>query len=137
MARYPGAQAVLYLSSSGATAAVNVPNLTQFGVDSPQDFVDVTAANDTCKTWVKTNIPDYGGSADVWFDDANTAALYTAAASTTACKMYCYPSANAATKYFYGTAWVVISNFSSGGVNGGAKCTLTWKAAGTWAQFVA
>ena len=137
MARYPGGQAVVYLSASGATAAVNVPNLTMFGIDTPRAMIDVTACNDANKKYVPSGIPDYGGKMDVWFDDTNTAALFTAATSSTACSMYCYPSANAAGRYFSGTAWVSVDNFQSGGIGGGAKLAISWKAAGTWAQTLA
>jgi hypothetical protein len=137
VARYPGSQSVIYLATTSAGAAVNVPNLTKFGIGTPQSLIDVTACNDTNKTYLKDNIPDYKGSFDVWFDDTNTANLFTAAAQTAGCKMYCYPSANAAGRYWHGPAWVVISNFDSGGIGGGAKLSVTWGASGAWAAVLA
>lgn len=133
MARYLGTKAVAYISASGSTAAVNVPNLTKFGVGNARSMNDVTACNDANMRYLP-GLPDYKGSLDVFFDDTNTAALFTSAASTDGVLMYLYPSAAAPTRYFYGPAWVSITSFDSGGINGPAKVSLDWAANGTWAE---
>lgn len=131
MARYLGQKAVAYISASGSTAAVNVPNLSKFGIGNARDLVDVTACGDANMTYLPS-LPDYKGSLEVFFDDANSAALFTAAASTDGVNMYLYPSADAASRYWYGQAWVSITDFDSGGISGPAKVSLEWGAKGTW-----
>ena len=131
MARYLGQKAVVYMSASGSTAAVNVPNLEKFGIQFPRNLVDVTCCNDANKQYLQ-DLPDFKGSFDVLFNDANTAALFTSAASSDGVLMYCYPSAAAPTKYWYGPAWASVQSFDSGGVSGKAKLQLNWGANGTW-----
>ena len=133
MARYLGNKSVAYISASGTTAAVDVPNLSKFGVGNARALVDVTACNDANMKYLP-GLPDYKGSLEVFFDDANTAALFTAAASSDGVLMYLYPSALAPARYFYGPAWVSITNFDSGGIGGPAKVSLDWAANGTWTQ---
>ncbi len=130
MARYLGSKSVLYLSASGASAAISVPNLTKFNLSNARKLVDVTACADTNMTYLP-GLPDFKGSFEVFFDDTNTAALFTASSSSTANKFYLYPSSDAATLYFYGTAWPSLSNFDSGGVGGGIKLSFEFAAAST------
>lgn len=131
MGRYLGTKSVLYVSSAVATAAANLPDLTQFSIDNSKALVDVTACGDPHMKYVPA-LSDFKGESEIFFDDANTAALFVAAASTTGVNMYAYPSSDCPTLYAYGTAWIAGTKFSTGGVNAPIKVSFNWGAKGTW-----
>jgi hypothetical protein len=101
---YHGKTGVVYMSASGAGTASNVVQLTKWSLQRDTDKVDVTSFNDPNKIFVQ-GTPNLQGSLSGWWD-SDSDQLFDAAESTTAVKMYLYPSANASTVYFYGTAWV-------------------------------
>lgn len=130
MALYHGRKGVVYMSVSGSGTAVTVVGLNSWSLDMPTDYVEVTAFGDSNKTYVQ-GLPDASGSLSGFWDDTSDA-LYDASRSTTGVKMYLYPSADVATKYWYGPAWV---DFSISTANADAvKVSASFKANGAWGQ---
>jgi hypothetical protein len=129
MARYHGKKGQVMISTSGSgTASVIV--LSKWSLNMPTDKVDVTSFGDGNKVKV-TGFKDITGQLAGFWDDTD-ASLFTAADSTTACKFYLYPSSDAPTKYWYGTAWLDASIETD--VNGAVAVTSNFDAAGTWAR---
>jgi hypothetical protein len=127
---YHGKTGVVYMSSTGAGTAVNVVQLTEWSLDRDTDKSDVTSFNDPNKIFVQ-GTPNLAGRLSGWWD-SDSDQLFDAAESTTAVKMYLYPSANAATVYFYGTAWVDAS--ISVPVTGGIAVSANFVAASGWGR---
>lgn len=131
MARYHGKSGVVYMSVSGSGTATSVTALRSWTLNAPTDKVEVTAFGDSNKQYVQ-GLPDFTGSLAGWWDDTSDT-LYDASRSTTAVKMYLYPSSDAATKYWYGTAWV---DFSIDTANdAGVSISGDWAAGGNWGQM--
>lgn len=130
MARYAGRSGVIYQSTSGSGSATNVANAQKWSLQFPRDLIEVTALGDSNKTYVQ-GLSDVKGSATVFYDDSATAALFTSAASSDGVKLYLYPSSTAATKYFYGPAWVQVSDFTVE-VSGAVTMQIQWGANGAW-----
>ena len=107
MAVYPARKGVIYLSTSGSTSASATLHLNKWSIDSSTDKIDVTSFGDTNKTYVQ-GLPDIKGTFSGFFDDLETK-IATAAASSTGCIMYLYPSSDAPTKYKCGPAWLDFS----------------------------
>lgn len=130
MARYHAKKGVVYMSTSGSGDAVNVTALNAWTLSSAADRVEVTAFGDTNKQWVQ-GLPDVSGTLSGWWDDTSDQ-LYDGAQSSDGVKMYLYPSSDAASKYFYGPAWVdfSIDTTSSGAVS----ISGTFAANGAWGQ---
>lgn len=131
MARYHGKKGVVYMSTSGSGTAVLVASLNSWSLNSPTDKVEVTAFADTNKVYVQ-GLPDISGSISGFFDDTSDA-LYDASRSTDGVKMYLYPSSDAATKYWYGTAWVDFSIECP--ADGPVSISADFVAAGAWGQM--
>lgn len=129
MAKYSGRRGVVYMSTSGTGTAVNVANLTSWSLNMATDRFDVTSFTDTNKTYVQ-GLRDISGQFQGFFDDTATAALFTAAESADAVKIYLYPSADAAARYFYGTAFLDMS--ISTPVNGAVTVNGSFAAASSW-----
>ena len=104
MARYHGRQGRVYISTTGAGAAVMVGALTEWSLDGTQDRVDVTAFGDGNKQYV-LGLRDVSGTISGWWDDTIDT-VFDAAASADGCRIYLYPSNDAPTKYWYGPAWL-------------------------------
>ena len=132
MARYHGRRGRLFLSTSGATAAVSVASLTNWSIDMDTDREEVTAFGDNNKVYVQ-GLKDISGSFAGFWDDTDST-IFTAQDSATAPKMYLYPDfTNAPTKYWYGTAWVSASVETE--VGGAVKVSGSFAAASDWARF--
>ena len=129
MARYHGKKGVVYMSTTGSGTAVAVGNLTEWSISYATDRIDVTSFGDTNRVYVQ-GLRNVTGSFKGWFDDSATKALFDAADSADGIKMYLYPSADAATRYFYGTAFVDTSIQT--GVAGAVSISGTFAAAGGW-----
>ena len=130
MARYHGQQGRVYLSTSGSGTAVQAVALSSWSLNQPTDRVEVTAFEDANKTYVQGK-RDVSGQFSGFWDDTDDA-LFDASESSTAVKLYLYPSADAPTKYWYGTAWVDAS--IEVGVDGAASISGSFQAAGSWAR---
>jgi hypothetical protein len=107
LAKYSGGSAVVYLSTSDAGAATTVLGLNAWSLNMPTDKYEVTEFGDTNKTYVQ-GLPDTTGSISGFWDDTDDN-IYDASRSSDGCNMYLYPSSNAATKYWYGKAWMDFS----------------------------
>lgn len=104
MARYAGKKGTVYLSTSGSGNAVAVVSLTKWTLDMQTEKIDVTAFNDGNKQYVQ-GFKDTKGDISGFWDDAEDT-IFDGADSSDGVKMYLYPSADAAAKYFYGTAFL-------------------------------
>ena len=131
MSVYAGRNGVVYMSTSASGTASQVIKLTQWTLDQSTDKIDVTAFGDSNKTYVQ-GLKDLQGSFSGFFDDTESKP-FTAADSTDGCKLYLYPSANAPTKYWYGTAWLDVSVDTS--VADAVKISGSFAAASSWTRL--
>ena len=131
MAKYHGQRGRVYMSTSGSGTAVLAVALSSWSLDMPTDLVEVTSFEDSNKVYVQGK-KDISGSFSGFWDDQDDS-MFDAADSTTPVKMYIYPSADAATRYFYGTAWVDAS--LEGGVDGAVTVAANFKAATSWSRM--
>lgn len=131
MARYAGRKGVVYLSTSGSGTAASIIGLDKWSLNMPTDKIEVTAFGDGNKTYVQ-GLPDVDGQISGWWDDTDDN-LYDASRSTSAVKMYLYPSSDVTTKYWYGTAWVDFSIQTD--VKGAPAVSGSFKGASTWGQM--
>jgi hypothetical protein len=104
MARYHGKSAVIYMSTSGSTAATTTVSLSGYTADFTTDKVETTSFGDPNKTYVQ-GLKDIKGSFTGFLDDTGLA-IFTAADSTDGIKLYLYPSSASPTVYWYGPAWL-------------------------------
>lgn len=130
MARYAARKGLIYLATSGSGAASPVTAASSWNLDRSTDKIDVTAFGDANKVYVQ-GLPDLQGSFEAFWDDTDTA-LFTAAASTAAVRMYLYPSSDALAKYAYGLAWIDASIDCS--VADAVKISGEFVAGGSWSQ---
>ena len=130
MARYHGRQGRVYISTSAAGMAVNVGALTEWSLDGTQDRVDVTAFADANKQYV-LGLRDVSGTISGWWDDTIDT-VFDASDSADGCRIYLYPSNDAATKYWYGPAWLDASVTT--GVADAVRITANFVARGDWGR---
>lgn len=128
MAAYAGRKGVVYLSTTGSGAAINVIKLNAWTINKTTDKIDVTSFGDANKTYVQ-GLPDVQGTVAGNWDDTETKP-FAAAASTDGCKMYLYPSADKAGSYHYGPAWLDMSMDVS--VSGAVTVSGSFAANGSW-----
>lgn len=128
MARYHGKRGRVMMSTNGSGNAVRVLNIKSYSLSFETEKVDVTAMEDANKVYVQ-GLPDVSGDITFEWDDADPT-LYNASRSADGIKMYIYPSVDALTKYFYGTAWVdySIEQAQDSSVSG----SVSFVAAGPW-----
>lgn len=101
-ANYHGKSGVVYMSTTGSGTAV-VVRLSKWSLNRATDKAETTSFGDGNKTYVQ-GLPDLKVSLSGFWDSGDDS-FFTGAESTDGVKMYLYPSANAPSKYFYGTAW--------------------------------
>jgi hypothetical protein len=130
MAKYHGKSSVIYVSTTGTSAAVPVVGLMEWSLSRTTDRVESTEFGASNKTYVQ-GLPDVSGTINGYWDNSE-ATLYTASTSTDGCKIYIYESSAATTKYFYGPAWLDYSESSS--VSDAVKVSLTFAANGNWGR---
>lgn len=118
------------MSTTGAGTAVQAVALTSWSLDMPTDRVEVTSFEDANKVYVQGK-RDISGEFSGFWDDTDDA-LFDASESTTPVKLYLYPSADAPTSYFYGTAWVDAS--IEVGVDGAVAISGSFQAATAWSR---
>ena len=131
MARYHGRKGVVYISTSGSTAAVAAVALRSWQLNMPTDKVEVTAFGDVNKQYV-VGLPDVSGTLAGWWDDQSDQ-LYDASRSTDGVKLYLYPSSDATSKYWYGPAWVDFTIDVSN--DQGVSISAAFSANGAWGQL--
>jgi hypothetical protein len=130
MAAYAGRKGVVYMSATGSGDAVSVVNMKAWSLNMPTDKIEVTAFGAANKSYVQ-GLPDATGDMSGWWDDTSDA-LYDAAQSADGVKLYLYPSSEAATKYWYGPAWVDFS--INVDVGGAVEVSASFVANGSWGQ---
>jgi hypothetical protein len=104
MARYHGKSGVLYMSTTGSSAATTIASLSAFSLDLSTDKVETTSFLDPNKTYVQ-GLKDIKGTFSGFLDDT-ALSLFTSADSTDGVKLYLYPSSASPTVYWYGPAWL-------------------------------
>jgi hypothetical protein len=129
LAKYHGKRGVVYFSTTGTGAAVNVANLSSWSLNFATDKAETTSFTETNKTYVQ-GLKDVSGDFQGFFDDVTTAALFTAADSADGIKAYLYVSSDATTRYFYGPAWIDMSIAVP--VGGAVTVSGTIAANGSW-----
>lgn len=130
MAVYAGRNGVVYLSTTGSGTATNVIKLNQWTINRTADKIEVTSFGDANKTYV-LGLPDLQGTLSGFWDDTESKP-FTAAASSSGCKLYLYPSADIPTKFWSGPAWLDISVDTS--VSGAITLSGSFAANGSWAN---
>lgn len=130
MAAYAGRVGVVYMSTTGSGTASTVIKLNHWTINRTTDKIEVTSFGDTNKTYVQ-GLPDLQGTLSGFWDDTESKP-FTAAASSTGCKLYLYPSSDITTKYWYGPAWLDISMDTA--VNGAVGITSQFVANGSWSN---
>jgi hypothetical protein len=131
MARYHGKKGVLYISTSASGTASAAIGLSTWSLNMATDKVDVSAFGDTNKTYVQ-GLKDLQGAFSGFWDDTETK-VFGAADSADGCKLYLYPSSDAPTKYWYGTAWLDASIDT--GVSAAVAISGTFVAASSWSRM--
>jgi hypothetical protein len=131
VAAYAGRKGVVYMSTTSGGTAVSVVNMKSWSLSMPTDKIEVTAFGDVNKKYVQ-GLPDATGDMSGWWDDTSDA-LYDGSQSSGGVKLYLYPSADAATKYWYGPAWVDFSIDCD--VNGAVEVSASFVANGAWGQL--
>lgn len=126
---YHGKSGVIYMSTSASGTATTVGRLSKWSLDQSTDTVEVTSFGDTNKVYVQ-GLKDLKGSFSGFWEDTTT--LFTAADSTDGVKLYLYPSSNAPTKYWYGTAWLNASIDTDN--NGAVTLNGNFVAASSWGR---
>jgi hypothetical protein len=94
------------------------------------DKIDVTAFGDPNKQYVQ-GLRDLTGDLSGFWDNADDK-LFDAAESADPVRIYLYPSSDAPTFYWYGTAWVDAS--LEVGVSDAVTVSATFAAASAWAR---
>lgn len=113
--------------TSGATGvATTISSKNKWSLDQKVDTFEVTAFEDTNKSYV-VGLPDAQGSVEGFWDSADTN-VYNLIGSSVARPLYIYPDVtNNATTYFFTTAF--FSTKGDGAVNSAVNFSLTFNAA--------
>ena len=130
MAVYSGRTGVVYMSTTGTGAASNVIKLTRWSLDQSQDAQEVTSFGDTNRTYV-VGFKDVQGEFEGFWDETETKP-FVGADSSDGVKLYLYPASGAATKYWYGPAWVDASIEAP--VDGPVAISGSFRANGAWGR---
>lgn len=129
-ARYHGKSGAVYIGTTSA-AVPTVITMATWSLSMTRDRVDVTSFQDANKQYVQ-GLPDISGDISGFWDDTSDV-LYDAAASVGAVKMYLYPSTAAASKYWYGTAFLDFK--INNAVSGAVEISGTFAGASDWGQY--
>lgn len=127
MARIAGRQGRVYLQIPSTGEATPLAFVNKWSLVSTVDKIEVTALEDSNKTYV-SGLPDATGTMEGFFDDAS-AQTYTAATDGIARKFYLYPNKTASTTYWFGT---ILPDFTvNGDVAGAVAFSSSFNAAST------
>jgi hypothetical protein len=130
--RYHAKKGVIYMSTSGTTAAVLVGQYRAYTLDLSTDDVDSTVFGATNRTSL-IGFPAFRGTLEgFWVSDDTT--LRQAAASADGTNLYIYPSSDAPSKYAGGPAWVDMS--LRGAIDQAVGITANWRANGNWSNVL-
>lgn len=127
MPRIGGRFGRVYLGTTQAAQASELPFVGNWSLNAETDFIDVTAMGDAGKVYVP-GLPDQAGDLGGFMDDA-TQTLYVAAVDGLDRRFYLYPTVNVPTLYFFGTVFVSAS--FSAEKDGAAEFSGNWAAATT------
>lgn len=130
MARYHGSRGAAYLATTGSGTAAPAVSLSAWTLDRATDKADVTAFQDSNKTYVQ-GLPDIKGTLSGFFDSSDDA-LFDGADSSDGVKLYLYPSTLAPTIYHYGPAWLDAS--ISVDAKGAITVSGSFVASGAWGR---
>ena len=131
MARNAGSSGRLYFALASGGSAESVAYLSKWSLSQSTDTYDVTAFEDTTKTYVAGK-PDASGQFSGFWDDA-TVQSYTAALDGVARKIYLYPKTPSGTgPYWFGTAFLDFSIDVD--ANGATTISGNFKAATSFAK---
>lgn len=129
MARSAGRKGRVYtdITPGGGGTATPLPFVAKWTVNAATNNIDVSAMEDSNKTYV-ADLPDSSGTISGFMDDASRQ-TYDAALDGVARKFYLYSQATDLSKpYWYGT---VLWDFNAdGGVAQGVNFSAKWNAAG-------
>jgi hypothetical protein len=127
-APYHGKSGVVYMSTSASGTAASVLQLNAWSINRTTDKVEVSSFGDGNKVYVQ-GLPDLQGTLGGFWNDGESKP-FTGAASTDGVKLYLYPSSNAPSKYWYGTAWLDVSMDTS--ASGAVALSGQFAAASSW-----
>jgi hypothetical protein len=128
MARRAGRNAGIYVGTTTSAAASPLTFQNKWSMNFESEKIDVTAFQDTNKTYV-AGIADAMGDFSGWYDDA-TAQTLTAAIDGLSRRFYLYPdTVNNPAQYFFGTIFVDFSVEAE--VQGAVQVAAKWNAATT------
>lgn len=130
MSKVHGQSGAIYISASGATAAVQQCALSSWTLDLTSDTAEVTSFCDANKTYVKGK-KDLKGSFSGFYDTADDA-VFIAADSVDGVNVYLYPDMNTPAKFWSGPAWLNAS--ISVGVSGPVTISGDFMANGSWTR---
>lgn len=121
-----GKGAIVYLSP-GTGAAVPVSEQVDWSIDFDQPLVDVTPLNSSWKNFVK-GLMGWTAAFSGNFDYTSNL-LWSASIAATKSNIYLYPlGASDMTKYYWGTAWIILGKIASGSTT--SKAASSFKATG-------
>ena len=125
MARLHGRFGRVYIAVASGAAASPIPYFNTWQINHTTDKTEVTAFEDTNKTYL-AGLPDAAGTFAGFYDDA-TAQTYTAAVDGLARNFYLYPNRSTNTQYWFGT---ILPDFTvDGSVSDAVKVSVNWSAA--------
>jgi hypothetical protein len=130
MAKYHGQGGVVYLATTGSGTATATVGLSNWSLDMASDRVEVTSFEDGNKTYVQGKRDIKGELSGFWTDTNDE--LFDGSESTDGVKLYLYPSRDAATRYFYGPAWLDASIEVP--ADGAVTIKGSFQANGTWSR---
>lgn len=105
MARISGARGRLYAAITSAGTAAPIAFLSELSFDMSTEQFEVTAFEDTTKTYVAGK-PDAKGTYKGFYDTSVAGGqFYAAATDGVARKFYVYEDCNTLTSYFFGTGF--------------------------------
>ncbi len=125
---YHSKDAIVYISTSGTTVAVELLGCTEWTLDMSVDTVEVTAFGDPNKVYVQ-GLPDVSGTLAGFVRDDETK-WFSAQSSSDGVKMYLYFTRQTPNRYAYGTAWFSLSLNTSG--SGANEISGAFVAKGAW-----
>lgn len=121
---------MVYMSTTGSGAATTVIKLNHWTLNQTTDKIEVTAFGDANKTYVQ-GLKDIQGTLSGFFEETETKP-WTAADSSTGCKLYLYPSSDAPSIYWSGPAWLDMSIDTS--VSAAIAINGSFAANGSWTR---
>jgi len=125
MSRIHGRDGRLYASVTSGGTAEPIAFLKDYSIDFTVDREEVTAFEDSNKTYL-AGLPDASGNYSGYYD-TDTAQMYTAAVDGDARAFYLYPDTNDTGEYFFGTATFDFG--VTGSVSSAVEVSGSWSAA--------